>query len=92
MDGYAAKILEELEHIFPKKRFYGPSNTNKPTYGIKVQYIEEDLSKSLSRAQYKAVKKNSRKVPLLWSRHRQYNGTHNESYWSTKSKGTQKLL
>ena len=43
MDGYVTKAFQESEHIFPKKYFYGPSNTNKPMYGAKVQYIEEDL-------------------------------------------------
>ena len=32
MEGYVAKALEELEHIFPKKHYYGPSNTRPPTY------------------------------------------------------------
>ena len=31
MDGYVAKALKELEHIFLKKHFDGPSNTMAPT-------------------------------------------------------------
>lgn len=51
MDGYVAKTLEELEHIFPKNFFYGSSTTNQPTYGSKVQYIEKDLTKLLTPTQ-----------------------------------------
>lgn len=36
MDGNVAKALKELEHIVPKKYFYGLSNTNQPTYGTNV--------------------------------------------------------
>ena len=35
VEGYAAKALKELGHIFPKKYFYGPSDTMTPTYGSK---------------------------------------------------------
>ena len=56
MDGYVAKVLKELEHIFPKKHFYGPSNTMPPTYGTKIQYVQEDLTKLLTPEQYRATK------------------------------------
>ena len=52
-----AKARKELEHIFPKKHFYGPSNTMPPTYGTKVQYVQEDLLKPLTPVQFKAVKR-----------------------------------
>lgn len=48
MDGYVAKALKELEHIFPKKHFYSPSNTIPLTYRAKIQYIEKELTKLLT--------------------------------------------
>ena len=57
MEGYVTKALEELEHIFPKKHFYRPSNTRPPTYRSKIQYVKEDLSKPLTSSQFKEVER-----------------------------------
>ena len=57
VEGYVAKALEELKHIFPKKHFYGPSNTIPLIYGTKIQYVQEDLSRPITPDQFKAVKR-----------------------------------
>ena len=57
MDGYVAKALKELKHIFPKKHFYGPFNKMPPTYGAKVQCVQEDLTQPLTQQQYKSVER-----------------------------------
>ena len=92
MEGYIAKALEELEHIFPKKHFYGPLNTWPPTYGAKVQYVEEDLSKPLYLSQFKAVEQIVGKF-LYYARAIDNIMAHMMNHiGSQKSKGMQKLM
>ena len=92
MDGYVAKALEELEHIFPKKHYYGPSNTMPPTYGAKVQYVQEDLTQPLTPEQYKSVERIVGKF-LYYARAIDNTMAHMMNHLgSQKSKGTQKLM
>ena len=92
MEGYVAKALEELEHIFPKKHFYGPSNTMPPTYGAKVQYVQEDLTRPLTPEQYKSVERIVGKF-LYYARAIDNTMAHMMNHiGSQKSKGTQKLM
>ena len=92
MEGYVAKALKELEHIFLKKHYYSPSNTMSPTYGSKVQYVEEDLSKPLTPAQFKTVEQIVGKF-LYYARAINNTMAHMMNHiGSQKSKGTQKLM
>lgn len=47
MDDYIYTALQELEHILPKQRFYGPSKASTPDYGAKIQYVQDDTSPAL---------------------------------------------
>ena len=92
MEGYVANALKELEHVFPKKQYYGPSNTMPPIYESKVQYVEEDLSKPLTPALFKGVERIVGKF-LYYVRAINNTMAHMmNNIASQKSKGTQKLM
>ena len=78
--------------MFQKKHFYGPSNTMPPIYGSKVQHMEEDLSKPLTPAQFKAVERIVGKI-LYYTRAIDNNMAHMMNHiGSHTNKGTQKLM
>ena len=92
MEGYITKALKELEHIFPKKHYYRPSNTRPPTYGFKIQYVKEDLSKPQTPSQFKEVERIVGKF-LYYARAIDNTMAHMMNHiGSQKNKGIQKLM
>ena len=48
MDGYVEAALKEFEHMIPKQTHHGPSKVDRPYYGAKVQYVQEDNTSPLT--------------------------------------------
>ena len=42
MKGYVTKALREFLHRKPSKPVYGPTKYNKPVFGKKIQYAENE--------------------------------------------------
>jgi hypothetical protein len=58
MPGYVAQALKELEHASPPSHYKGPSKIDRPDYGVKVQYVKEDLlTKQLTAEQIKFLQR-----------------------------------
>ena len=57
MDDYIDTALQELQHVIPKQHFKGPSKHTQPTYGAKIQYVEEDQSPPLTPSKIKYIQK-----------------------------------
>jgi hypothetical protein len=47
MDAYVKSALSEFQHEPPKQHHYGPSKSERPVYGAKVQYVKTDTSAPL---------------------------------------------
>jgi hypothetical protein len=48
MDGYVEAALKEFKHTIPKQVHNGPSKVERPDYGAKIQYVQEDHTKPLT--------------------------------------------
>lgn len=57
MPGYVAQALREFEHASPPSHYKGPSKIDRPDYGVKVQYVKEDLTKQLTAEQIKFLQR-----------------------------------
>lgn len=57
MKGYVKNALVKLNHIACSQYFYGPSKTERPNYGAKIQYAKENTSAVLTKDQIKYLQK-----------------------------------
>jgi hypothetical protein len=57
MPGYVAQALKEFEHATPTTHYTAPSKIERPDYGVKVQYVKEDLTKQLQAEQIKFLQR-----------------------------------
>jgi hypothetical protein len=51
------QVLKEFEHATPTSHYTAPSKIERPDYGVKVQYVKEDLTKHLQAEQIKFLQR-----------------------------------
>ena len=65
MNEYVDTALKEFEHAIPKQHYCAPSKSTRPDYGAKVQYVEDDQSRSLNLNEIKRIQKITGKFLFL---------------------------
>jgi hypothetical protein len=55
MPGYVAQALKEFEHATPTSHYTAPSKIERPDYGVKVQYVKEDLTNNGSQENFSST-------------------------------------
>ena len=55
MGGFVEQALKEFKHSTPKQQYKGPSRIERPKYGELVQYVQVDISPSLTPKEIKFI-------------------------------------